>query len=65
MNFNGIKKVSQTGKSGNYIFSLLILSWNNPEYLKLCVRRILQLKHSMFMLLSILIEPVASGHLNS
>ncbi len=42
MNFSGIKKVQQTNKSGNYIFSLLVPSWNNLEYLKLCVRSIRQ-----------------------
>lgn len=42
MNFSRIKKVQRTNKSGNYIFSLLIPSWNNLAYLKLCVRSIRQ-----------------------
>ncbi len=37
-----IKKVRRTKTSGNHVFSLLIPTWNNLEYLKLCVRSIRQ-----------------------
>ena len=42
MNLSKIKKVHRNNTSGNHIFSLLIPSWNNLEYLKLCVRSIRQ-----------------------
>ncbi len=43
MNLNAIKKVHRTtGDAEKHVFSLLIPSWNNLEYLKLCVRSIRQ-----------------------
>ena len=43
MNLNAIKKVHQTSQEAeNHVFSLLIPSWNNLDYLKLCVRSIRQ-----------------------
>ena len=43
MNLNAIKKIRQTGGgTESPVFSLLIPSWNNLDYLKLCVRSIRQ-----------------------
>ncbi|UBM63341.1 glycosyltransferase [Candidatus Sulfidibacterium hydrothermale] len=42
MNFNNIQKIHRTRPEENHLFSLLIPSWNNLEYLKLCIRSIRQ-----------------------
>lgn len=43
MNLSAIQKVHQTSEdTGNHVFSLIIPSWNNLDYLKLCVRSIRQ-----------------------
>jgi glycosyltransferase involved in cell wall biosynthesis len=42
MNLSEIKKVFRSDGTQNHTFSLLIPSWNNLEYLKLCIRSIRQ-----------------------
>jgi len=42
MDLKEIKKVHRSGNPEDHIFSLLIPSWNNLEYLQLCVRSIRQ-----------------------
>jgi len=55
MDINKIKKVLRSSELRNHTFSLLIPSWNNLEYLKLCVKSIRQNsshKHQIIVLIN-------------
>ncbi len=56
MNLNAIKKTYRTaGEAKKHVFSLLIPSWNNLEYMKLCVRSIRNnssLPHQIILLIN-------------
>ena len=55
INLHAIQKIHRTSAEENHLFSLLIPSWNNLEYLKLCIRSIRQnsaFRHQIIVLVN-------------
>lgn len=52
---DSIQKVQRSTKESNYLFSILIPSWNNLKYLMLCIRSLQQnsyLKHQIIVIVN-------------